>query len=81
MEIAIGIGMVIAVLWILWGSTYEADDPIVKNRKQRIASMYDVAERRYTNVVQDDGTVQTVRDKMAGKSSGTGSGGAASDKS
>ena len=73
--------MVVAVLWILWSSTTEADDPIEKARKQRTASKYYVAEHRYTNVVQDDGTVQTVPDKVAGKSSGTGSGGAASDKS
>ena len=56
------------------------EDPGVKDRNDREASMWDIARHRYNNVAQDGG-IRTVKHKIPGKDKGTGAGGAASGKS
>jgi len=56
------------------------NSPMMKDRQNREDAMYDIAQRRYTNVVHNR-TVKTVRHVVSGSDSGTGSGGAASNKS
>lgn len=79
MEALIAIGCVLCVIWVLWGTQAEKDDPAIKAHNSILESKLEMHSRRYTNVAQGK-KVRTIKHSSSGHSSGKGNGGAASKK-
>lgn len=77
MEIISIIVFIIAVIWTL---SEDPNPPEVIAARQRLNSMYDLAQHRYTNVAKRR-AVRTIRYKISGQDFGTGGGGSTIDKS
>lgn len=69
----------LGILWIAYGAA-QGPDPEVIERNERAAAAYNSAMQRFTNVVDDEDNITSVRHSVSGARKGKGNGGAASKK-